>query len=200
MGCDVSGLELRLLAHYMSRWDGGEYAKIILEGDIHTRNQETAGLSTRDQAKVFIYAFLYGAGDGKLGSIANPDERDDSKLRKLGKQLRRRFMTKTPALARLAQAGRTKAAKSKRLEGLDGRAIIIRSAHSALNALIQSAGSIATKAATVRFRHLMEGTGYKMPDDWCLVARYSAFCSKVNLALWGVGIALSDHGEAPPAQ
>lgn len=170
VGCDVSGLELRLLAHYMSRWDGGEYAKIILEGDIHTRNQETAGLSTRDQAKVFIYAFLYGAGDGKLGSIANPDERDDSKLRKLGKQLRRRFMTKTPALARLSQAVRTKAAKSKRLEGLDGRAIIIRSAHSALNALIQSAGSIATKAATVRFRHLMEGTGYKMPDDWCLVA------------------------------
>jgi DNA polymerase I-like protein with 3'-5' exonuclease and polymerase domains len=170
VGCDVSGLELRLLAHYMSRWDGGEYAKIILEGDIHTRNQETAGLSTRDQAKVFIYAFLYGAGDGKLGSIANPDERDDAKLRKLGKQLRRRFMTKTPALARLSQAVRAKAAKSKRLEGLDGRAIIIRSAHSALNALIQSAGSIATKASTVRFRHLMEGSGYKMPDDWCLVA------------------------------
>ena len=170
VGCDVSGLELRLLAHYMSRWDGGEYAKIILEGDIHTRNQETAGLSTRDQAKTFIYAFLYGAGDGKLGSIATPDEKNDAKLRKVGKELRRRFMAKTPALERLSQAVRVKAAKNKRLEGLDGRAIIVRSAHSALNALIQSAGSIATKTATVRFRHLMEGAGHQMPDDWCLVA------------------------------
>jgi DNA polymerase I-like protein with 3'-5' exonuclease and polymerase domains len=170
VGCDVSGLELRLLAHYMSRWDNGEYAKIILEGDIHTRNQETAGLTTRDQAKTFIYAFLYGAGDGKLGSIAKPDEKSDTKLRKLGKELRRRFMSKTPALDRLAQAVRVKAAKHKKLEGLDGRKIIIRSAHSALNALIQSAGSIATKTATVRFRHLMEGAGHRMPDDWCLVA------------------------------
>lgn len=170
VGCDVSGLELRLLAHYMSRWDSGEYAKIILDGDIHTRNQETAGLSTRDQAKTFIYAFLYGAGDGKLGSIAHPDEKSDTKLRKSGKELRRRFMAKTPALARLSQAVRVKAAKNKKLEGLDGRTIIIRSAHSALNALIQSAGSIATKTATVRFRHLMEGAGYQMPGDWCLVA------------------------------
>lgn len=176
VGCDVSGLELRLLAHYMSRWDGGEYAKLILEGDIHTRNQETAGLSTRDQAKVFIYAFLYGAGDGKLGSIAAPDERDPAKLRKLGKNLRRRFMTRTPALARLSQAVRSKASTSKKLQALDGRSLLVRSSHSALNALIQSAGSIATKTATVRFRQLMEQAGHRMSrngldsGDWSLVA------------------------------
>ncbi|MGG2339493.1 hypothetical protein ACE4ZU_26695, partial [Salmonella enterica] len=63
LGCDASGLELRCLAHYMSRYDGGEYAKALLEGDIHVTNQMAAGLSNREQAKRFIYAFLYGAGD-----------------------------------------------------------------------------------------------------------------------------------------
>ena len=57
VGCDASGLELRCLAHYMAKYDGGEYAKELLEGDIHTKNQKAAGLDTRPQAKRFIYAF-----------------------------------------------------------------------------------------------------------------------------------------------
>jgi hypothetical protein len=54
VGADLSGIELRCLAHFMSRWDGGAYGKIILEGDIHTENQNAAGLPTRDNAKTFI--------------------------------------------------------------------------------------------------------------------------------------------------
>src|SRR5690606_31621074 len=63
VGADASGLELRCLAHYMARFDKGAYARELLEGDIHTANQKAAGLPTRDNAKTFIYAFLYGAGD-----------------------------------------------------------------------------------------------------------------------------------------
>ena len=69
LGADASGLELRCLAHYMARFDNGAYGREILEGDIHTANQEAAGLPTRNNAKTFIYGFLYGAGDEKIGSI-----------------------------------------------------------------------------------------------------------------------------------
>ena len=72
VGADASGLELRMLAHYLAAYDGGAYAKVLLEGDIDTANQHAAGLETRDNAKTFIYAFLYGAGDEKLGSIVAP--------------------------------------------------------------------------------------------------------------------------------
>ena len=65
VGCDASGLELRMLAHYMAFYDRGQYAKIVTEGDVHTVNQQAAGLETRDQAKTFIYALLYGAGDAE---------------------------------------------------------------------------------------------------------------------------------------
>jgi DNA polymerase-1 len=58
VGADASGLELRMLAHYMARYDDGEYIKVLLEGDIHEFNRVAAGLPTRDNAKTFIYAFL----------------------------------------------------------------------------------------------------------------------------------------------
>lgn len=170
VGCDVSGLELRILAHYMAKHDGGAYGRTIVEGDIHVANQEAAGLSDRDQAKTFIYAFLYGAGDAKLGSIAHPEESNQEKLRRAGKALRARFMRRTPALARFAKGVREKAGKLKKLTALDGREIHCRSPHSALNALIQCGGSIATKRATVHFWDLMTQAGHIMERDWWLVA------------------------------
>ena len=69
VGADASGLELRMLASYLSNIDGGSYAKKLLEGDIHETNREAAGLPDRPAAKRFIYAFLYGAGDSKIGEI-----------------------------------------------------------------------------------------------------------------------------------
>ena len=85
VGCDASGLELRMLAHYLAFYDGGEYAKTVIEGDIHSLNQEAAGLETRDQAKTFIYAFLYGAGDAKIGEIVGGSARE-------GQMLKRKFL------------------------------------------------------------------------------------------------------------
>ena len=138
VGMDASGLELRMLAHYMN--DEG-YTNEILNGDIHTANQLAAGLATRDQAKTFIYAFLYGAGDAKIGSIVGGSARD-------GKRLKTKFLSNTPALGKLR--GRVSTASGRGFVfGLDGRKVAIRSEHAALNSLLQSAGAIVMKKALV---------------------------------------------------
>lgn len=141
VGVDAAGLELRCLAHYMAKWDDGEFAKELLDGDIHTANQKAAGLETRNQAKSFIYAFLYGAGPAKLGKVVGGGYAE-------GKELQKRFLTKVPALKALKGAVEKAAARGY-ITGIDGRRLRIRSAHSALNTLLQSAGAIAMKQATI---------------------------------------------------
>jgi DNA polymerase-1 len=138
VGIDASGLELRMLAHYMK---DDAYTDTILDGDIHTANQEAAGLPTRDDAKTFIYAFLYGAGDAKIGSIigGNADQ---------GRKLKATFLKNTPALSRLIDKVKRLAGKEY-LPGLDGRRVHVRSEHAALNTLLQSAGAIVMKQALV---------------------------------------------------
>jgi DNA polymerase-1 len=137
VGADASGLELRCLAHFMAKWDGGKYAEVLLGGDIHTENQKAAGLDTRNQAKTFIYAFLYGAGDAKIGSIVNGTASD-------GRKLKTKFLRSLPALGRLVEAVQL-AAKRGYLVGLDGRSIHVRSSHAALNTLLQGAGALVCK-------------------------------------------------------
>jgi len=144
VGFDASGLELRCLAHFMARYDGGAYAKEILEGDVHTANQKAAGLPTRDNAKTFIYAFLYGAGDEKIGKVIGKGQRE-------GKRIKDEFLRKTPALRMLREAVTEASTKRGYLVGLDGRILPIRSAHAALNTLLQSAGALLMKKATVLF-------------------------------------------------
>tara|TARA_B110000879_G_scaffold20462_1_gene25480 strand:- start:724 stop:2085 length:1362 start_codon:yes stop_codon:yes gene_type:complete len=136
VGMDASGLELRMLAHYMN--DGG-YTNEILTGDIHTANQLAAGLATRDQAKTFIYAFLYGAGDAKIGSIVGGTAKD-------GKRLKAKFLSNTPALGRLRERVGVASGRGYVL-GLDRRRVAVRSEHAALNTLLQSAGAIVMKKA-----------------------------------------------------
>ena len=144
VGADASGLELRCLAHYMYQWDKGQYAKEILEGDIHTANQKAAGLENRDQAKTFIYAFLYGAGDKKIGEIVGGSSKE-------GKQLKASFMSKIPAIKSLTSAVHQQVQKHGVLHGLDGRTLPCRSMHSSLNLLLQSAGAVVMKQALVEF-------------------------------------------------
>ena len=136
VGIDASGLELRMLAHYMNDPD---YTNTILTGDIHTANQKAAGLDTRNQAKTFIYAYLYGAGDEKIGSIAGGG-------RAAGKRLKDSFLKATPALATLKDNVAVSAGKGY-VTGLDGRKVFIRSEHAALNSLLQSAGALIMKQA-----------------------------------------------------
>ena len=164
VGTDLSGLELRCLAHFMSQWDGGEYSRELLTGDIHTANQKAAGLETRDQAKTFIYAFLYGAGDEKIGSVIG-------KGRKEGGVLRKRFLEATPALKNLKNAVAGKVKERGYLIGLDGRRLAIRSEHAALNTLLQSAGALISKQWIVEcFRETQAlGLQYGWDGDFTLL-------------------------------
>jgi|TARA_R110000796_G_scaffold75630_2_gene169533 DNA polymerase-1 len=138
VGVDASGLELRILSHYMN---DKEYIDAIINGDIHTTNQNLAGLDTRDQAKTFIYAFIYGAGDEKLGTIVGGNRSD-------GKKIKERFLRGTPALASFRQRV-GKATGKGWLRGIDGRRLIIRNRHSAVNTLIQGGGAIVMKKALI---------------------------------------------------
>lgn len=155
VGVDASGLELRCLAHYLGMWDGGAYGKTILEGDIHTVNQKAAGLDTRDQAKTFIYAFLYGAGDAKIGEIVGGSRAE-------GKRLKASFKKKLPAIAKLIRAVTDAVTLRKELRGLDGRKLPCRSEHSALNMLLQSAGAVIMKQSLVTFAKKQDPSLYEM--------------------------------------
>jgi len=146
VGCDASGLELRMLAHYMKDKD---YVRTVCEGsskegtDVHTVNQKAAGLQTRDQAKTFIYAFLYGAGPSKIGSIVGGSSA-------AGQKLIDAFLKGTPALQRLRNKVSAYASEGY-VPGLDGRKIWVRSEHAAVNSLLQGAGAIVMKKALVIF-------------------------------------------------
>lgn len=142
VGIDASGLELRMLAHYMNDED---YTNEILNGDIHTANQKLAGLESRNQAKTFIYALLYGAGDAKLGAVAK-------RGKAVGKQLRRQFLDSLPSFKQLIQRVQRESKKGF-LKGLDGRKLFVRSEHAALNTLLQGAGAIVMKEALVILNH-----------------------------------------------
>lgn len=139
LGADQSGLELRCLASDLDglAGDGGHYSTVVTEGDVHTTNQIAAGLPDRDKAKTFIYAFLYGAGDEKIGSIAG-------KGKEAGRKLKAAFLEKTPGLASLIAKVKD-AAKRGFIKGIDGRKIPIRSSHSALNMRLQNAGAVVCK-------------------------------------------------------
>jgi len=163
VGCDASGLELRMLAHYLAFYDGGEYGKIVTEGDIHTANQQAAGLETRDQAKTFIYAFLYGAGDAKIGDIVGGTARD-------GQMLKRKFLTNLPALKRLQQDIHKKVEHGGTLMGLDGRVLRIRSSHAALNMLLQSAGAVCMKVALIQLYHALGKSKWQHGREYAFVA------------------------------
>jgi DNA polymerase I-like protein with 3'-5' exonuclease and polymerase domains len=136
VGIDASGLELRMLAHYMA---DKEYINEIINGDIHTANQRFAGLKSRDEAKTFIYALIYGAGDEKIGRITKGS-------RDAGKRLRERFLGSLPTLRTLKERV-DRASEKKFLKGLDGRKILIRHKHAALNSLLQGGGAIVMKKA-----------------------------------------------------
>jgi len=155
-GTDASGLELRMLAHYI---DTPDYTNEILNGDIHTKNMNMAGLTDRDQAKTFIYAFLFGAGAKKISTIVG------SKDLTLGKKLIDKFLSELPRLKSF-RSQVEEAAQSGKVRGLDGRLFNVRSAHKAVNTIIQGAGAIACK---VWLRNMMKHV-YKKGLDVKLIA------------------------------
>lgn len=151
VGCDMSGLELRCLAHYLARWDGGEYAKIIQDGDIHEFNAEKMRVS-RAKGKGIMYATLYGAGDLLVGQLVGGGKRE-------GRTMKDMLEKGIPALKKLKRAIANRLKTQDWLPAIDGRRLPIRSEHSALNLLLQSAGSILMKKATILMNQEIEEQG-----------------------------------------
>jgi len=161
-GIDFSGLELRVLSHYLHNYDNGDFAKTLLEDDIHTTNQKATGLATRSQAKTFIYAYLYSCGDKKLGEILDVTLEE-------AKRVRARFNKKIPAIPMLNEAVKQKFRNTGYLNGIDGRRLICRAEFSSLNTLIQSCGALLVKQGTIILNEELYNAGFKWGDDYAMV-------------------------------
>ena len=154
VGADLEGLELRCLGHYLSRFDEGAFADVVINGDIHQQNADRVGCS-RKEVKTLTYAFIYGAGDAKLGHSLRP-ELPDIEKKQLGTELRRKFLAAIPGLEPLIDAVKQKVRSTGRLRGLDGRPIFCRAEHASLNYLLQSAGAIISKRWVVFGQQLLD--------------------------------------------
>ena len=141
-GADLSGIELRMLAHYLARYDGGRYAKLLLEDDIHQVNADKIGISRR-QVKTVTYAFLYGAGDEKIGYSYDP-QLSTTKAKAKGKEIRNAYVEAVDGLGDLLSAIK-KAAERGFIKSLDGRKIEVDSPHKALNYCLQSGAATIAK-------------------------------------------------------
>ena len=161
-GIDFSGLELRVLSHFLAIFDNGDFSKRLLEDDIHTVNQKSVGLSTRSEAKRFIYAYIYGCGNAKLGEILNVSLEQ-------AKGIRNKFEKSLPALKTLVDQVRRKYKTVGYIKGLDGRRLIPKAEYSALNTLIQSAGALIVKQGTIILNEELYKSGFKWGEDYAMV-------------------------------
>lgn len=184
VGIDADALELRDLAGYMAIYDGGAYIQTVLSGDksqgtdMHSVNCRALGMdpkakyhdgeSGRDIAKTWFYAFIYGAGDEKLGFILS--RRKGKEAAAAGKRARDAFLTNLPAMGELVKAVKEAAKERGFLWGLDGRQLRVRSQHAALNTLLQSAGAIQMKRALCIFDDAMQAAGLRPGVDYEFVA------------------------------
>ena len=164
VGADLEGLELRCLGHYLSRYDDGNFADVVLNGDIHQQNADRVGC-TRKEVKTITYAFIYGAGDAKLGHSLSP-ELSDAQKKTLGGDLRRKFLDAIPGLEPLIDAVKLKVRSTGRLRGLDGRPIFCKAEHSSLNYLLQSAGAIISKRWVVVGQDMLDAAGLTYNVDY----------------------------------
>ena len=174
MGTDASSLELRCLAHYMN---DPKFTREVLTGDVHTANQKMAGLETRDQAKTFIYAFLYGAGPAKIGSVVGAGA-------KQGNILIQRFLKNMPSLNRLRSSVQ-EASEKGTIIGLDGRRLQIRAVHSSLNTLIQGAGAIVCKQWLVHMDERIRAKGIDAKLVASVHDEYQFEVSKKDTTIFG---------------
>jgi len=154
VGVDQSGIELRMLAHFTTPFDGGAYAKEVLDGDIHTHNQTAAGLASRSIAKSFIYALVYGAGVNRLAGVTGLTKRQAAEVKAT-------FLAANPGLGKLISAVQEKVQQTGYLKGLDQRRLPVRSPHRALNVLLQAAGAATAKQWLIQFDREVEARGWR---------------------------------------
>ena len=142
VGADLAGIELRMLSHYLARWDGGKYADILLNGDIHQVNADKVGVS-RSAIKTISYAFLYGASDVRLG-LSYDKSLTENRARTKGKEIRRAYVDAIEGLSELLKAAKERA-ECGFIKAIDGRPIVVESPHKALNCILQSSAAVVAK-------------------------------------------------------
>lgn len=158
VGSDLSGLELRCLAHFMAYWDNGEYARKLIEGDVHTDTKNDIGLPSREKGKEFIYALIFGAGDPKIGGLVGKGAAE-------GKHLKEQFYKSKPAAKKIKDHVTASAGRGY-IKTIDGRHIPIRSSHAALNSLLQSSGAVLFKEWIVAIDDELQRLGYVWDQDY----------------------------------
>lgn len=189
VGVDGEGIQLRVLGHYLARYDGGAFAEAVANGDkakgtdAHSINRDILGMNDRERAKTFIYAYILGAGDHKLGTIIvddftdpqrtefnrrNPPSKQDAALARLGKRARKDIETSLPALAAFQEVVRGKA-KVGTMRGFDGRIAVLQSAHTALSSVLQVGEAVIMKHAMVDFRRAATERGWVWGRDYAQV-------------------------------
>lgn len=156
VGADLSGIELRMLAHYLHRYDGGRYAEILLNGDIHQVNADKIGISRRD-VKTVTYAFLYGAGDAKIGISVDPMLKP-TKAAERGREIRQAYMDAIDGLENLVNDVKKAVEARGYVKAIDGRRIPVGSAHKGLNYLLQSGAGVVAKQWMVHTNETIKQT------------------------------------------
>ena len=164
VGCDLEGIELRCLGHFLAKYDGGSFADVVVNGDIHQQNADRVGCSRRE-VKTLTYAFIYGAGDLKLGHSLKP-ELSDARKKALGSELRRKFLDAIPGLEPLVDAVKSTVRHKEKLRGLDGRTIYITTEHAGLNYLLQSSAAVISKRWCVISQELLDQAGLTYDIDY----------------------------------
>jgi|TARA_R100000149_G_scaffold65622_2_gene40774 DNA polymerase I-like protein with 3'-5' exonuclease and polymerase domains len=143
VGCDAKSLEVRCFAHYMAKYDDGEFADVVLRGDIHQANADMMECD-RQTAKNTFFALIYGASSRKIAAMLGIPMRRASGLVT-------RLFEERPAMRRLINKVKKSASSYGQFKGLDGRMLKPRSEHSAVNLLVQSAGACVSKRAALNF-------------------------------------------------
>ena len=155
VGADLAGIELRMLGHYLGRWSES-FADTLLHGDIHQQNADRVGVSRR-QIKTITYAFIYGAGDAKIGHSYD-SSLNENKAKSKGKEIREAFVSAIDGLAELLEAIK-EASKKGFVRSIDGRKIMVDSPHKALNYLLQSGAGVVAKRWMVINQDTIRQTG-----------------------------------------
>ena len=163
VGTDAAGIQLRVLAHYMN---DPVYTEQVIDGDIHTFNMEALGRYCKDRptAKTFIYAFLLGAGVGKIAEILECNGGQANKSMQ-------NFYDTLPTLKRLKSEA-SRAASMGWMKGLDGRILKIGSDHLALSVYLQGGETVIMRLANVFWQKQAkkEGINFKqcawVHDEW----------------------------------
>ena len=159
VSADLSGIELRMLAHYLSRYDNGRYQRILTTGDIHQTNADRIGI-TRRQVKTVTYAFLYGAGNTKLG-YSYDKLLSETAAAKKGAEIRKAYIAAIPGLADLLQACE-KASKRGYANAIDGRRISVDKGHKFLNYLLQGSAATIAKRWMVIVNECLPPDGHQL--------------------------------------